>query len=181
VPRSKKRRSKKQKRTWIWKAISVIAFLYLVGLGVVWLREFSFSKETDPTSRQIATVRLFFSNSEQDPDALDCGAVFPVSRELPPNPSVARRALTELLKGPTEEESVQGFYSSINEGVRLQGLDIKDGVATIDFDGTFAAGVAGSCQVEAIRAQVTQTLVQFSSVNSVVITVAGEISESFQP
>ena len=161
--------------------MSVIAFLYLVGLGVVWLRDFSFSKETDPTSRQIATVRLFFSNSEQDPDALDCGAVFPVSRELPPNPSLARIALTELLKGPTEKESVQGFYSSINEGVRLLGLDIRDGVATIDFDGTFAAGVAGSCRVEAIRAQVTQTLVQFSSVHSVVITVAGEISESFQP
>jgi spore germination protein GerM len=181
VARSKKRRTKKQKRTWIWKAISVVAFLYLVGLGVVWLRDFNFWKEPDPTSRQIAPIQLFFSNSEQDPDALDCGAVFPVSRELPPNPSVARMALTELLKGPTAEESAQGFYSSINEGVRLQGLDIRDGVAIIDFDRTFAAEVAGSCQVEAIRAQVTQTLAQFPSVNSVVITVAGEISESFQP
>jgi spore germination protein GerM len=181
LTRPKKRQSRKTGRTWIWKAISVVAFLYLVGLGVVWLRDFSLWKEPEPTPGQRATVQLFFSNSEQDPNALDCSAVFPVSRELPSNPSVARMALTELLKGPTREEVSQGYYSSINEGVRLQGLDIQDGVARIDFDRTFVAEVAGSCQVEAIRAQVTHTLIQFPSVKSVVITVAGEVSESFQP
>lgn len=181
MPRSKKRRPRKKIRTWIWKAISVVAFLYLIGLGVVWLRDFNLWKEPDPTGRQIAKVQLFFSNAEQDPDALDCSAVFPVSRELTPTPSVARLALTELLKGPTPEEAAQGYYSSINEGARALSLDIQKGVATIDFDSRFTEGVAGSCQVEAIRAQITRTLVQFASVNSVVITVGGEVSEAFQP
>jgi len=177
----KKRQSKKKNRAWIWKAISVAAFLYLVGLGVVWLFDFRLWDDPVPTTQQPASIQLFFGNSELDPEALDCGAVFPVSRKLTHVPSIARSVLTELLKGPTAEEVDEGYYTSINEGVRLVELEVKDGEALIDFDRKFTEDVAGSCQVEAIRAQITQTLIQFPSVNSVVITVAGEVSEAFQP
>jgi hypothetical protein len=177
----KKIRSKKKNRAWIWKAISVVALLYLIGLGVVWLLDFKLWEDPDSTGQQPANIQLFFGNSELDPEALDCGAVFPVSRKLTPIPSVARSALTELLKGPTTEEAGQGYYTSINEGVRVLGLGVINGTAQIDLDQKFAEDVAGSCQVEAIRAQITQTLIQFPSVNSVVITVAGEVSEAFQP
>jgi hypothetical protein len=182
LPRSRKRRSKKKKnRAWIWKAISVVAFLYLVGLGVSWLLDFKIWEDPDSTGSQPADIELFFGNSELDPDALDCSAVFPVSRKLTPVPSIARTVLTELLKGPTAEEAGQGYYTSINEGVRVVELEVKNGEAWIDFDRKFTEDVAGSCQVEAIRAQITQTLIQVPSVSSVVITVAGEVSEAFQP
>ncbi len=181
MPRSKKRRPRKKNRAWIWKAISVVAVLYLIGLGVVWWLDFQLWEEPDSTGQQTVTIQLFFANSEQDPEALDCGAVFAVTRKLTRIPSMARTALTELLKGPTPEEAAQGYYTSINEGVRVLGLDVRNGTARINFDRKFTEQVAGSCQVEAIRAQITQTLIQFPSVDSVAITVAGEVSEAFQP
>lgn len=183
MSRSRKRRPIK-KKTWIWKLISLAAALYLVAVGAVWLFDLKLWDESGPMESgepQTATIQLFFSNSERDPESLDCSAVFPVSRRLVSVPSIAREALTELLKGPTQNEIGQGYYSSINEGVEILGLDVSNGIATVSFDRKFADSVAGSCQVEAIRAQITRTLTQFPSIGEVVITVAGEASDAFQP
>lgn len=86
-----------------------------------------------------------------------------------------------MLKGLTEEEKSEVFFTSINNGVKIKSLNIKDGVAKVDFDETLERNVGGSCQVSAIRAQITETLKQFSTVDEAVISINGRTEDILQP
>lgn len=127
------------------------------------------------------TVKVFFGNQRLDPQVSDCNKVFAVNRRIPQTQSVARAALTELLKGPTSDEGRNGYFSSINPGVKIQKLTITNGVARVDFDATLEQSVGGSCRVAAIRAEITQTLKQFSTVKSVIISINGRTEDILQP
>jgi spore germination protein GerM len=96
-----------------------------------------------------------------------------------PNP--ARAALNELLYGLSWDEANAGYFNSINQGVKINSLNIVDGVARADFDKRMDEAMGGSCRVAAIRAQITQTLMQFPTVKSVVISVDGNSEEALQP
>lgn len=137
--------------------------------------------ESSVTSGGALVVQVFFGNSEEDPQALDCSHVYPVERRIPPTDAVARSAIEELLEGPTSEERRQGYFTSLNRGVPIRKLEIENRTAWIDFGRAFEDGVAGSCRVEAVRAQVERTLLQFPSVHSVRITVEGREATALQP
>ncbi len=137
--------------------------------------------ESSVTSGGALVVQVFFGNSEKDPQALDCSRVYPVERRIPPTDAVARAAIEELLAGPTPEERRQGYFTSLKQGVPIRKLEIENGTAWIDFGRAFEEGVAGSCRVEAVRAQVERTLLQFPSVHSVRITVEGREATALQP
>jgi len=125
-------------------------------------------------------VKVYFNNDKMDP-AYSCNKVFAVTRTIPKTPAVARAALEELLKGPTDEEKTQGFLTSINSGVKIQSLTIENSTAKIDFDERLEYQVGGSCRVSAIRAQITQTLKQFSTVQNVIISINGRTEDILQP
>jgi len=125
-------------------------------------------------------VKAYFGNSILDP-AITCVKVFPVEREIPKTEAVARAATEELLKGPTAPEQEQEYGTSINPGVKIQSLAIANGTAMIDFDKKLGEAVGGSCRVAAIRAQITETLKQFSSVKTVVISIDGRTEDILQP
>jgi hypothetical protein len=129
---------------------------------------------------QIMTVRAFFSNNNLDSE-ITCTQVFAIERQVAKTVETARTALEQLLAGPTEEEKSQGFYTSINPGVKINKLTITDGVAKVDFNETMEEGMGGSCRVSAIRAQITQTLKQFSTVKDVIISVNGRVEDVLQP
>ena len=131
-------------------------------------------------SRQTA-VKVFFGNSAMNPNAEDCSLVYPVFRNIAATETVGEASLEELLKGPTEADKQQGYYTSLNSGVKLQSLTIENGVAKADFDPQLQYQVGGSCRVQAIRAEITQTLKQFPTVNEVFISVNGETELILQP
>ncbi|MDP3995972.1 MAG: hypothetical protein Q8P74_01865, partial [bacterium] len=58
-------------------------------------------------------VKAFFNNSLLDPE-FSCNKVFSVDREVIKTEGVARAALEELLRGTTEQEEEEGFFTSIN-------------------------------------------------------------------
>lgn len=126
------------------------------------------------------TIKTFFNNDKLDPE-FSCNKVFSVEREIPKTQAVARAALEELLKGPTEKEKSDGYFTNINTGVKVQSLIIENGVAKIDFDERLEYQVGGSCRVAAIRAQITETLKQFSTVSDVIISVNGRTEDILQP
>jgi len=128
----------------------------------------------------VSKVYAYFNNSRMDPEA-SCNKVFPVEREVPKTQAIARAAIEELLKGPTEAEKSQDFFTSINSGVKIQKLTIENGVAKIDFDSQIEFQVGGSCRVSAIRSQIIETLKQFSTVQSVIISVNGRTEDILQP
>lgn len=115
-------------------------------------------------------------------DTGSCNDVIALERIIPKTQAVARAAIEELLKGPTEQERMLGWYSSINSGVKIQSLSIDaDGLARIDFDEQLEYQMGGSCRVAAIRAQITQTLKQFLSVKNVIISIDGRTEDILQP
>jgi hypothetical protein len=143
---------------------------------------------SEETGKEYSSLQIFFSNSVRDPDSLDCSTTYPAVREVsrPTNNPESRLgewayiAIKELLKGPTEMEKKSGFFTSVNPGSKVREIDIIDGVATIDFNQTFNEA-AGSCRVQAIRSQVSETLKQFPEIKEVVISVEGRVEEVLQP
>lgn len=125
-------------------------------------------------------INVFFNNSDLDPE-FSCNKVFPVKRVVPKTSAIARVAIEELLKGPTQNETNDKFFTSINSNVKIQKLTIENGVAKIDFDEQIEFQVGGSCRVSAIRSQITETLKQFSSVKQVIISVNGRTEDILQP
>jgi len=108
--------------------------------------------------------------------------VFPTERTIQKTETVARAALEELLKGPTDTEKNDGFFiTSIPSGVELMNLTVTNGVAHADFNANLDKGVAGSCRVINIHAQITETLKQFPSITNVVISINGKTEGILQP
>lgn len=126
------------------------------------------------------TIKVYFNNDKLDPE-FSCNKVFPVEREISKTQAVAMAALKELLNGTTQGEEEKGFFTNINSGVKIQSLTIENGVAKVEFDEQLEFQVGGSCKVSAIRAQITETLKQFPTVDSVIISINGRTEDILQP
>lgn len=126
-------------------------------------------------------IQVFFSNSKKDPQMNDCQKVYPVYRRIAYTKETAKAAIEELLKGPTQDELDQGYFTSINQGTGLKSILFKNGVATADFDQTLEVNAGGSCKVVNIRSQIIQTLKQFSTIKSVIISINGKTEDILQP
>lgn len=129
---------------------------------------------------RLIEVKVYFMNSRLDPEVA-CEKVFPVVRNIPGTQAVPQAVLTELLSGPTTAERADGFATTINNGVSIQFLVIKDGVAKVDFSRRLEEFVGGSCRVVAIRSQITATLKQFPMVTEVIISIDGRTEDILQP
>ena len=127
------------------------------------------------------TVNVYFGNEIKNPNAADCSLVYPVDRTVIASAHPEEAALKEMLKGPTEAEKAASFFTTINYGVKINSLSIKDGIARVDFDKRIEEALGGSCRVALIRAQIEQTIKQFKDVREVVISVDGRIADALQP
>jgi len=130
--------------------------------------------------RKTIIVKIFFSNSQEDPQALNCEKVYSVERQVLKNKAMVQ-ALEELLNGPSLEEQEKGYFTNINSGVNINSFIVEDNIAKVDFDEQLEYQVGGSCRVMAIRSQITGTLVQFPEVNDVIISINGRTEDILQP
>jgi len=171
------------------KTIIFLIAIALIGIGIFTFLQFANNKPANDLSADTTlprngdktlTIKVFFNNNELDPE-ITCNKVFSVERKIPYTKAVAQAALDELLSGPTEEEKNDGYFTSINSGVILNRVTIEDKIAKADFNEMLEYQVGGSCRVSAIRAQIEQTLIQFPSVNEVVISINGETEATLQP
>ncbi|MBI4276254.1 GerMN domain-containing protein [Candidatus Uhrbacteria bacterium] len=126
-------------------------------------------------------VKVFWGNKIKDPNVLDCEKTYPTERRIVKTVGVARAALGELIGGPTEFELKGGYFTSLNPEFSIQKLSIVKGTAYVDFDERFNFQVGGACQIQMIRAQVEDTLKQFSTVKNVVISVNGQTELILEP
>lgn len=130
-------------------------------------------------STNATTIDVYFSNDQLN-SLDDCSLVYPVSRTMAQTSAVGRAALLELLAGPTPKEQAQGYFTQIPSGTSLNSLSITNGSANADF--SFPShSLAGSCRVSAVREQISNTLMQFSSVQSVDILEDGQYPASLEP
>lgn len=132
------------------------------------------------SSGESMKIKIYFNNSQMDPE-YSCNKVFAIEREVPKTEAVAKVAIEELLKGPTDVEKDLGFFTNINKGVKIQNLRIENETAYIDFNEQLQYQVGGSCRVSAIRSQIEETLKQFLTVKNVIISINKNTEEILQP
>jgi spore germination protein GerM len=108
---------------------------------------------------------------------IDCTKVYPVEREILilSNPG---DLIKLLVNGPSEAELAEGYYTTIPKDVVLNNIGLDNGIIRVDFSNLDSGG---SCRVDAIRSQITETLKQIYGVKEVVISVDGNVEEALQP
>jgi germination protein M len=130
------------------------------------------STTTAPTetaeAEELQRLQVYFMRGEQ----IGVGA-----RYVPETEAVGAEAVRALLEGPTAEEADARLTTAIPAGTRLLGLDVADGVATVDLSEEFSSG-GGSLSIQARVAQVVHTLTQFPTVRAVAFHLAGEPVEA---
>ncbi|MFA7308545.1 MAG: Gmad2 immunoglobulin-like domain-containing protein [Patescibacteria group bacterium] len=130
-------------------------------------------------------VAAYFTQTELNP-ASQCDSVIPSPRIMPDfikehDWLTAQKALEFLLHGPSLSEETRGLATQINPNVVIEDFELVGDTATVNFNKSLEQGVAGSCRVSAIRAQIEQTLKQFPYIKNVVIKVDGESNGVLQP
>lgn len=126
------------------------------------------SPESTPSTYPIAVFFSKHPDSDNDPSK-----TFPVGRISPDN-GVARYALSELLRGPSDSEKTQGYFSTTRlraDASSCGGDDFKlsivNGTATLQFCRSFDhLGVIADGQS---KSAIEATLKQFSTIHKVII------------
>ncbi len=141
-------------------------------------------------------VKIYFGNRIMNLNPGDCKAVFPIERTVDNDLIVKRRAVEELLAGPTAEEAAQGYYSAIpskdevisyrekikqetgqapyeGDQVAIRSVKTMTGALYIDFSQEVKAYGGDSCRAEMIKTQLGQTAKQFPKVGGAVVSVDG--------
>lgn len=160
-------------------------FLCIIICAVaVWAISKMFNGSTAPNSANAfeweKKIDVYFGNSQMG-SSEDCSKVFPVSRNVLNAETFGPGALEALLVGVTEAEKSAGYFTSLNDGILLQKFEIKDKVAYIDFNSRLNEGVAGSCRVQSIMAQIETTLKNLPDIDSVALSVNGETKGILEP
>ncbi|NCF75434.1 MAG: hypothetical protein GWO87_03035 [Xanthomonadaceae bacterium] len=170
------------------------------------------SEENIPVEKT-AQVKLYFNNNKSVKEG-GCKSTASVVRTISnekETEKMAKIAINELINGPTQEEKEQGFYflargiplkkdrvekhkkylenemlnpAIYEDRVRVKSLEIKEGVAYVDFnlalnatcviDKKGACMYFDSCENTSLQTAIDNTLKQFSEIKDVVITVEGE-------
>ncbi len=123
-------------------------------------------------SNEEIEITLYFGNEIKNPGSYDCSLVYPVKRTIPKTEAVARASLEELIKGPTKEEEKLGYYGTLPAETKINSINIKDGVLSIDFSKEIENNFA-SCSGNYRLTSITKTMNQFSSVKYIRLAVNG--------
>jgi germination protein M len=120
--------------------------------------------ETETIAEDVTSFGVYFFRGEK---------VAPAYRSVSQTEAVGTAALEALLAGPTADETGLGLTSTIPAGTKLLGLDVNEGVASVDLSPEFEAG-GGSLSMMGRLAQLTFTLTQFPTIEGVWVAVQGE-------
>ncbi len=124
-------------------------------------------------------VSVYFVESAQAEDS-SCVASAQVQRIVPNAETLGPSALAALIEGPKGQEADK-YFSAINPKTLIQKFEITNGVASVDFSSDLGQGVAGSCNVVAIRSQIENTLLALPDIDKVVISINGETIGILEP
>lgn len=152
-------------------------------------------KEVDEDETREITLYFGCPEAAHTGEPGEYGYVTPVTREIPHTDEVLRAAVRELLDGPKEEEEAwcdecaEDEWEPCDECLEhrvtavapssadILGVDIEDGVATVDLcEELFAAdeGVAGTLGGSVFMESVIWTATEFPAVDEVQVLVEGE-------
>jgi germination protein M len=104
------------------------------------------------------------------------GYVVPQTLQVPMSLEVAKQSLEYLVKdGPVTNMLPNGFAAVLPAGTEINGINIQDGTATVDFSAEFT-NYSPEEETRILHA-ITWTLTQFESIDNVTLQINGETQE----
>ena len=159
----------------ILNILLIIIVLGAIATGVCMLQS---RAEDLSDKKETMEIKVYFIDTQVAYEK-DCRVTKEFTRIISKTQAVGTAAINAMLEGPIPSESLVA-HNSIPSGAQLLSLEIKDGVAYADFSSELDP-MSGSCAVSAIRSQIENTLKQFATIDSVVISVEGETENILQP
>lgn len=127
-----------------------------------------------PAKQMVKVFLIALEDNGKSGEAVGCGdRAVPVQVEVERTPGVLKAALEALLAIKQQTYGQSGLYNALYQStLRVDGVAIQDGVATVDLSGSLLLG--GECDNPRVEAQLTQTALQFSTVSTVAVFVNGK-------
>lgn len=115
---------------------------------------------------------FYYPNSEKQ-------FLVPVSRRIPDTEAIARTVLGELISTPELEQKLSpaGLSPSIPSNTTIRGINIQDGLATINFSASFLTYPEDEERL--VMESILCSLKQFSSIEQVMLVVEGVDFDEF--
>lgn len=129
-------------------------------------------------SSETSTLKVYFGNSNLNPNSVDCNKVYSVFRSIGPKATTPSLALQELFKGPTESEKNNGYTSWFSEETRdvLKNIKVANGLAEVDLMDIrqIIPNASASCGSAQLLAQMEATLKDFPEIKNVIFSINGQ-------
>lgn len=166
-------------RRKVFVAIAILVLIAAVGSGVFLGGKTKTAKQrtgrphigtVERTERPIETVKVYHVVIEDGNPKIR-----PRRQEVPAGENAIETAMRSLVT----QGSGKDMSNPIPEGTRLLGLDVRDGLATVNFSKEFVENFKGGSTGEAlVIGTILRTLGQFPEVRQVRILVEGKAIES---
>jgi spore germination protein GerM len=101
------------------------------------------------------------------------GKLVPVSRDLPTSESPVMIAIDQLLRGPNDQETANGFSTMVPAGTRSRNVDVEGHTAIIDFNSTIVEFEGGTDEAKAIVAQIVYSATSVRGIKQVILKLQG--------
>lgn len=103
------------------------------------------------------------------------GYIVPVTRRIAKQDGIAKATVKGLIDSSLSREKLEyfGLYPTIPEGTVIRGLNIKEGLATIDFNEGFLGSKSKAEEKNAITSLV-YTLTEFKTITNIKILINGK-------
>lgn len=137
-----------------------------------------------PEPGKSISAKIFFANSNKDPDVLKPEVTYPV--EIPiktgNKEETIRAIVEELIKGPPDSYKREGYYTTLPPETAVNSIREEDDTIKVDFNDRINEG-GGSCTMDQRRSQIENTLMNVPqySVKKVIISVNGDTQNVLQP
>ncbi|MEK7142776.1 MAG: GerMN domain-containing protein, partial [Patescibacteria group bacterium] len=127
-----------------------------------------------PTATPTTTVKIFLIAKDDNGASgklVGCGdSAVAVEREVPETKAVLRAAIEQLISIKDKSYGESGLYNALaDSSLNFQSAEITDGKATIKLTGPL--NLVGTCEDARIQAQLKETALQFSTVQSAEIFI----------
>ena len=165
----------------------VLAFVLLPAVGIFLtgcaIPPFNGDSKSSASVSSIApmeegVVYVYFGNTQWNPNAQDCGIVYPVSRQIAREGDLPLQALSELFRGPSEEERIAGYASFFSSATAdaVKSVRVQGGTAYVDLQDLrqIIPNASTSCGSAAFLAEMGATLTQFPGITRVLYAMEGD-------
>ncbi len=133
---------------------------------------------SEPVTSATTTLKIYFGNTDFNPNGIECGKVYPLERVIIETPGVAQAALRELFKGPTFDEKEMGYSSFFSDKTKdlLKSIKIEMGIAYVNLNDPrlIIPNASASCGSANFLGEMQTTLKQFSSIKTIIFAIDGK-------